>query len=102
MANNSVIYTGALNGATGGIHERWITGILPTDYTAVRNAVIEFAETIDSMIPTDVQLGIGAGMLMQTITQGVLAQRYITISDNFTEIAKAIVALWNAVVTQQQ
>ncbi len=101
MANNSSIFTGALNGATGGIHERWITATLPVDYTAVRNAVVEFASVVDSMIAPDVTLGTGAGLLMQAITQGVLAQRYIVITDDFTEVARAIVALWESVRTQQ-
>ena len=102
MANNPSIYNGAINGATGGIHERWITQVQAVDYTAIRNAIVEFADVVDSLIPTDVAITAAEGDLMQAITQGVLASRYIDVSDDFTGLAQAIVALWQALRGQQQ
>ncbi len=102
MANNPSIYNGAINGATGGIHERWITQVQAVDYTAIRNAIVEFADVVDSLIPTDVAITVAEGDLMQAITQGVLASRYIDVSDDFTRLAQAIVALWQALRGQQQ
>lgn len=95
MANNPLIYNGALNGATGGIHERWITSTQSTDYLAIRVRILDFADTIDQLIPTDPALSEADGNLMQTIVSGVLADRFINLTDDFLAIAQAIVTLWN-------
>lgn len=102
MANNPFIYNGALQGATGGIHERWITATDEAEYLAVRTAIIEFANTVDALIPTDPDITIADSSLMQSITQGVLASRYVTANDEFAPVAQAIVALWQALRTHFQ
>lgn len=94
MANNPLIYNGALNGATGGIHERWITSTQSTDYLAIRNRILDFADTVDQLIPTNPAITEADGSLMESIINGVLADRFINLTDDFLAIAQAIVTLW--------
>lgn len=96
MANNPFIFNAALSGATGGIHERWITNTDANSYLAVRNTIDAFASVVDAMIPTDPTIGPGDGDLMQSICNSVLAQRYLIASDDVSSVAQAIVALWQA------
>lgn len=95
MSNNPLIYNGALNGATGGIHERWITSTQSADYLAIRARILDFADTVDQLIPTDPAIGEADGALMESIVAGVLADRFINLTDDFLAIAQAIVTLWN-------
>ncbi len=94
MANNPLVYNGALNGATGGIHERWITSTQNTDYLAIRIRILDFADTVDQLIPTDPAITEADGALMQSIVEGVLSERFINLTDDFLRIAQAIVTLW--------
>lgn len=96
MANNPLIFNAVIAGATGGIHERWITQQQSSDYDDVRNAIVDFANTVDVLIPTDNALTQNDCDLMQSITQGVLASRYLQGNDSLLDVARAIVALWQA------
>src|SRR5262245_21950291 len=97
MANNVFIYNGALEGATAGINERWLTSVNASDYAAIKNTVANFADTVDSFIPTDPTMTSADGGLMQSICAAVLSNRFLKITDNITQIAHVVVALYEAI-----
>ena len=94
MANNNFIFNGALQGATGGVHERWITDIDSNDYLLIRNAVVSFATTVDALIPADPTIVASDSALIQSICGMVLAGRYLDPGKDNTNIARAIAALY--------
>ena len=100
MANNAYIFDGALCGAAGGVHERWITDTNPDNYLAVRNAVVAFANTVDSLIPPNASVTASDGELIASICGTVLAGRYLDPTGSSASLAQAIVALYNAVKGQ--
>lgn len=100
MANNNIIFNAVVQGATGGIHERWITSALSSSYNAIRGQIVLLANTVDQLITTDPTMTLNDGLLMQSIAQGVFAERYLNGGESLTAIAQAIVALWTAIRSQ--
>lgn len=100
MANNSFIYDGALAGATGGIHERWITDNDPNSYLAIRNLLVNFAEAVDALIAPNAAINSADGDLIQSICESTLSQRYLTPETDVHPLAQAIVALYQAIQSQ--
>ncbi len=95
MANNSLIFDGAVAGATGGIHERWITAINQNSYTDIRNLIVSFALQVDALIPIDPSITIADQALIQSICAGVLAERYPSSTD-LSDLPRAIATLYQA------
>lgn len=96
--NNPILFNAAISGATGGIHERWITDENSSGYIAVRNQILIFATEVDLAIPIDANTSISDAELLQSIVQGVLADRYllnITVA-GIQDIAQSIAALYAA------
>lgn len=94
MANNNAIFNAVLAGATGGSQERWITNTSPDSYTAFKTAVLEIAAEVDYLIPPD-SINSAEAQLMQSIAQGVFANRYPQASE-YSSVAQAIVTLYEA------
>lgn len=101
MANNPILFDAVIAGATGGTSERWLTSAVSTNYTSAANAINAFATEVDSLIPT---IGNGATQaqadLLQSLVQGVLADRYLTsiTASSYLEIASAIAAAFQAML----
>lgn len=100
MANNNIIFNAVIQGATGGIHERWITSTVASSYTDIRGQIVLLANTVDQLLTTDPTISLNDGALMQSIAQGVFAERYLNGGESLTSIAQAIVALWTAIRSQ--
>lgn len=96
MANNPTLYNAVICGATGGIQARWLSNADEASYDVFRIQVVNIAEQVDTLIATT-DIGGSASQLMQSIAQGVFADRFPTISD-FTEIAATIVALYTNLI----
>lgn len=95
MANNPILYNGALAGACGGSHSgRWISNPAAASYLGDRNAAIAFATTVDAAIPTDATVTSADGSLMAALCSGVLQSKAITGSVDSANIALALAALW--------
>ncbi len=100
MANNPFIYNAVIQGATGGIHERWLTNSDPNSYLDIRNQIVSLASLVDALIPTNANMSTAQSALMQSISQGVFSQRYIKAGDSLTSVAQSITALWQTLSAQ--
>ncbi len=100
MANNPVILNGAIQGATGGLHERWLTDNQSSSYLEIRNRIVELANAIDALIPANPLLDVKNSALMQSIVQAVFSSRYLYSGNSVTAVAQSIVALFNALSGQ--
>ena len=101
MANNQDLYNAAVAGIAGGCSERWITNTSPASYEGFRNAVDALANAIDALIPAAGGVGNDKARVMQSLCQGVMANRLITSSDpaDYSDIAAAIVACYTEIIT---
>lgn len=99
MANNVLIYNGIIQGATGGLHERWLTNTQSASYIDIRNTIVALATAVDALIPIG-EITTADGNLMQSIAQGVFAGRYLVASNDISSIAQAMVALWTQLRAQ--
>lgn len=96
--NNSAIFNATLVGAVAGITERWINSTVQSSYDSMYAAATKLAVAVDSMIaPTDITDGEAA--LLRGIVEGVFANRFPQSSQDFNDIAKAIVACFNDGIT---
>jgi hypothetical protein len=101
--NNPRLYNMALVGAYGGTNERWLVDQIAADYLPKINAMVAFANAVDSLIPT---INTGPAMnqvfSMLSICQGIWAGRDISSisQSSYLSMATAAVALWNEVNLQ--
>lgn len=100
MANNVLIYNGVIQGATGGVHTRWLTSTDPNAYLAIRTQIVALATLVDALIPTNGGITLADGQLIESITQSVFEQRYLNTTDSLSSIGQAIVALWTTIRSQ--
>ncbi len=100
MANNNIIFNAVIQGATGGIHERWITSTVASSYSDIRGQIVLLANAVDQIIQTDPAITPNDGLLMQSIAQGVFAERYLNGGESLTAIAQAMAALWTSIRSQ--
>jgi hypothetical protein len=93
--NNPFLFNAAMAGVSGGANERWITDTDPMSYTPQVTAYVAFATAVDAAIPAGV-ITTQMALLLQSIVQGVVADRSITESaDYYQSIAAAIAALYS-------
>lgn len=99
MVNNPALFNGALVGGSGGAQERWLIDQSAAHYAAFANAANTLATMVDSRIAALPGGGsIGQAQLMQSICQGVLANRYLSslVPADYADISLAIAALFTA------
>lgn len=101
MANNQILYNAAIAGICGGTQERWITATVPDTYDTLQQAGAALATAIDALIPTDSDIGEDFARVLQSLTQGVMSNRYIVSvdADDYADIAAAIVACYTEIIT---
>lgn len=101
MPNNQDLYNGAVAGISGGIQERWIVNSSSDSYNSVRQAIVALATAIDGLIPDVGGVGNDKTRVMQSLCQGIMANRYITsvASSDYAAIAQAIVAYYTEIIT---
>lgn len=97
MANNPILFNGAVQGATGGVYQRWITDNQSSNYIGIRNLIVQLANSIDALIPTDPTVSSADGALMQSLVQGVFAERFLYTGMDFNSIAQTIAILYGAI-----
>jgi len=92
--NNPQLYNAAVAGLTGGMQERWLKSA--SSYVSFQAFVNTIATEIDAQIATTTP-GQPQIDLLQSIIQGVFANRYPTSSTAgaYTDIATSIAALYN-------
>jgi hypothetical protein len=102
MPNNPLLFNAALAGATGGVHERWITSQDPANYATIRNQIVVFATAVDSVIANDLTTNAQDAELMSSICQQILAGRWLDslTAQNTSDIALSIKTLYNVMRPQ--
>lgn len=92
--NNQAFFDAIIAGGCGGTLERWITSASSSNYDSLVDAVEAFATAIDAAIPFDADISISKINLLQSITQGTVADRNLASIDSntFADIAAAIAA----------
>ncbi len=105
MVNNPALFNGALVGGCGGAQERWITNPNAASYSTFADANAALATMVDSQIAA-VPGGatVAQSQLMQSICQGVMAQRYLSglAPADYAAISQAIAGLYTAVNAKLQ
>ncbi len=94
--NNPELYNAIVSGLTGGMQERWLRkGSVASDYASFQTFVNLIATELDSAIAPTV-VGAGDIILLQSIAQGVFANRYptATSASAYSDIAASIAALF--------
>lgn len=101
MPNNQDLFNAAVAGIAGGCSERWITNTSPASYEGFRDAVEALANAVDTLIPPAGGIGNDQARVMQSLCQGVMANRLITSTDpnDYADIAAAIVACYTEIIT---
>ena len=97
MANNPNLYNAVIAGATGANQQRWITDPVSANYSAFQAAVTALATVVDDAIaPIPGDASVAASALMQSIVQGVFADRFVQSDQQaaYDSIVGPIVALW--------
>ncbi len=92
--NNPLLYNACLAGLTGGMQQRWITQHNAADYIAFRNSAVIVAASVDAAIATYAASSSDA-QLLQSIAQGVFAERYAQAQTDWSVIATSIAALFS-------
>src|SRR5262245_25533101 len=103
MANNNILFNAAIGGAAGGIQQRrWLTDTDSNNYLALRNSIVQFAQTIDSLIPAG-NYGDSEAELLANLCNAALSNRNLTLANigaSITSLAQSIVALFNSLQGQ--
>ncbi len=100
MANNALIFDGALSGAVGGLSTRWITEPNTLNYDTVQNIALAFAVAVDGLIPVNASLDTSAAFLIQGISQGLMESRFPRDTNGINAAAQAAVGMYNALNAQ--
>lgn len=105
MVNNAAIFNGALVGSAGGAQERWPVDQSAASYANFASAAQALATMVDSRVAALPGGGSdGQAQLMQSICQGVLANRYLTSLSpaDYADLSLAIAAIFGAVNAKLQ
>lgn len=96
MANNDLIFNAAIQGATGGAAQRWLTKQAEADYDDLSAQIVVFATAVDAEIAADPTITQGDADLMALICNGVMAERWPAAftSLNLVNVALAVKAMW--------
>jgi hypothetical protein len=101
MANNPALYNSVIAGAAGGTQQRWNTQTRPSDFENVADSAAALANAIDTLVSTLPETNISEIGLLQSIIQGIFADRLITSenSADYSAIAESAIALWTQMST---
>lgn len=105
MAINNILFNAAVSGAAGGIQQqRWLTDVNSGNYLDLRNAIVQFATTIDGFIQAGNYTQNDADLL-SNLCNAALSNRNLTLANigsSITGLAQSIVALFNSLQGQLQ